>query len=94
MSGPAPERMTAWQFLRWFAANHDAFQRGAFAATVTITTLAAACWPVTGTPLRPWGAVLAGAASVALYLGVVWLVLGSHRVQQWVIGKDPAGPGA
>jgi hypothetical protein len=52
--------MTAWEFLRWFAANHNQVQRGAFAATVAICAVALACWPATGaSPLHGWLAVLA-----------------------------------
>lgn len=93
-TGTDPDRMTAWQFLRWFASNHDGAQRGALAATATICTIAAACWPALGSPLATWAAVLAGAASLTLYVAITWLVLGSQRVQRWVIGHDPAGPSA
>jgi hypothetical protein len=89
MTGTAntPERMTAWEFLRWYAANSSHAELILVAATMTLTTIAAACWPVTGALLPGWAAVLAGAASLAFYLAFVWLVLGSGRVQQWIIGS-------
>lgn len=87
--------MTAWQFLRWYAANHDPVQRGILAATITVTAITAACWPaMSPSPPHGWIAVLTGAASLLLYVVVAWLAMGSHRIQRWVIGNDPAGPGA
>jgi hypothetical protein len=87
-------RMTDWQFLRWYVANHHPVQRGMVAATMTVTAVAVACWPVLGaSPLHGWADGLADGASLLLYATAVWLMLGSCRVQEWITGDNPAGPG-
>jgi len=77
--------MTAWQFLRWFAANHSRVQLAAVAASIAFGVLVAASVPL-GLDLPAWAAVTAGAATAIVYLACAWLALGSRRVQQWITG--------
>jgi hypothetical protein len=89
------ERLTAWQFLCWYAANHDPLQRGMVAAASAVSVITAACWPMlAASPVHGWLAVLAGAAALLLWVALNWLLLGMRCVQRWIIGDDPFGPGA
>ena len=80
-----PDRMTAWQFLRWFTANHGRVQLAAVAASIAFGVLVVASVPL-GLDLSAWAAVTACAATTIVYLACGWLVLGSRRVQQWITG--------
>lgn len=40
--------MTAWEFLRWYAANHDPVQRALVAMTAAVSAVTAACWLALG----------------------------------------------
>jgi hypothetical protein len=82
------ERMTAWQFLRWFAAHHSRGQLAAVAVTETVAVITAATWALSA-PLPAWAKVAAGGAAVVLSQACGWLALGSRRVQQWITGSGP-----
>ena len=85
MTTATPERMTAWQFLRWFAANHSRAQLAMLAVTETICLLAVATWPL-ASPMPAWAKLTAAVASVVLSHACLWLALGSQRVQKWIEG--------
>jgi len=80
-----PDQMTTLEFLRWFAANHSRVQLGAVAASAAIGVLILGSAPL-ASPMPTWAKVAAAAAIVVVYLASTWVVLGTRRVQRWVIG--------
>jgi hypothetical protein len=80
-----PDRMTTWQFLRWFTAPMSRTQLAAVAVTEALCVIFAAAVPWTF-PLPAWAKIAAGAAFVVLSQALAWLTLGSQRVQKWIIG--------
>jgi quinol-cytochrome oxidoreductase complex cytochrome b subunit len=79
--------MTAWQFLRWFAANHSRVQLALVAVTVTTGILFLVAVAVSlAWNLPPWEQAVCAGAEIVLYFASGWQVLGSRRVQQWITG--------
>ena len=78
-------RMTAWQFLRWFAANQNRTQLALEAVSETICIVFVATFPLSW-PLPVWAKVAAGVVLVVLAQACLWLALGSPRVQKWITG--------
>ena len=82
-----PDRMTTWQFLRCLTAPMSRAQLAAVAVTEAFCVIFAAAVPWTF-PLPAWAKITAGAITVVLSQACAWVVLGSQRVQKWIIGHE------
>ena len=82
-----PDRMTAWQFLRWFTAQRSRAQLAVIAVSVTTSILFLVAATVSLTwNLPAWQQAVCAGAEIVLYFAFAWQVLSSRRVQQWIDG--------